>query len=558
MGLIQRLLGRGPAPASPAETIPVRVTTREADDGSEHRSLENPAFAINPAQLDQLVGYGPTRSGIQVNEHTALTFVAVYAAAKILGETLGMLPASVYEGDEDEKDRRRAKEHPVHRLLRRSPNGEMTAAYFFETLMGHIALWGNAYARIEHNNAGEPIALWPLKPDRTRPERFGGNLVYNAEKGGRFAPEEILHVAGLGFDGIGGYSPIAYAREAVATGKAAELFGSTFFGNGAQIRGLLKHPGKLAPEKVQQLREDMHAMHGGVGNAWKTMILHGGMEWQPLTMPLEDAQFLETRKFQVTEIARLYRIPPHMLGDHERATHSNIEQASLEFLVYTISPWLNKFEQEIDRKLLGGGGNGYYAKFNEKALLRADLTQRQSYYAAARQWGWMSANDVLRAEGDQTIGKQGDVYLSPANEINAKAAIDPNAKTQGASSLGVSGGAPGESPFGGKPAVPAGNRADAAAAGMQVVFEDAIGRMLRKEANADGRGKADADFYAAHRQHVIEALTPAVRSLSAMAGIEIACDHPALVALAAEKHGQTDPATLAPQRAGQLVKALLA
>ncbi|MDE2105797.1 MAG: phage portal protein [Patescibacteria group bacterium] len=540
MGIFSRITSIFRAQASPV--------------GDERRSLESPTFAVNPAQLDNIWGFGPTRSGVQINEHTAMTVVAVYAAHKILGETIGMLPWAVYEGDEDDKERHRDKESPAYPLLRYSPNEEVTAFTFKETLMHHVLGWGNAYARILFDNAGRPKSLRILTPDRTHPERKGGRLQYRTELGDTFDPAEILHIPGLSFDGLKGYSPIAMARESIGAGKAAEIFGATFFGNGATVMGVLKFPGKLKPEAKANLRESWHAMYGGTGNSNKTAILEEGMEYARVGIPPDEAQFMETRKFSIIDIARLYRIPPHMLGDHERATHSNIEQASLEFLVYTMSPWLAKFEQEATRKLCQPGQN--YVKFDERALLRADLTARQNYYASGRQWGYLSANDVLRMEGEQPIGKQGDVYLSPANEQNAKLVIQQTAPAE-PTQAGKPGS--GSAPFGG--ADPAAKRAIAAGA-MRVVFEDAIGRMLRKESNALARIRNNPEkaekFYAEHQQHVREALSPAVRSLGLMLGSEIDSTHPAIEKLSVERHAEfeADLPVLSAAKAGELIQQL--
>ena len=524
------------------DSVPVHV--------NEARSLENPTFQVNPSQLDMIWGYGPTRSGVQINEHTAMTVVGIYAAHKIIGETVGMLPWAVYEGDEDDKQRKRAKNHSAYKILRYEPNPEMSPFTLKEVMLHHVLGWGNCYVRIVLSRGGKPIALRPLLPDRTHPERRAGKLVYHAERGDTFDAEEVLHIPGLSFDGLKGYSPISMAREAIGAGKAAEIHAATFFGNGATIGGFLEVPNNLKPEQIANMRDSFHAMHGGVGNAYKTGILHAGVKYvQGGGVEPEAAQLLETRKFSIIDIARLYRIPPHMLADLSHGNKSSVEQASLEFLIYTLSPWLTRLEDEATRKLCRD--SEYYVKFDERKLLRADMTSKQQYYASGRQWGYLSANDVRLMEGELPIGPEGDVYLSPVNEQNSKVAAKQTEPTP-PNSPGA-GGKPGESPFGGAPA----NRA-IAAAGSRIVFEDAITRMLRKEANAAGRGKADDGFYANHRTHVIESLTPAVRSLGALLGQEIEPDHPAILALADEKHEGLNGniPVLAAQKAGEIIQKL--
>ncbi len=524
----------------------------------EFRSIESPNVAINPVQLDGILNGVPTRSGILLNEKTAMTVVAVYVAHKVLGETLGMLNWAVYEGDEDEKDRRRAKDHPAYSLLRHAPNDEMTAFSFKETLMHHCAGWGNGFARIWFNNRGDPKSMSPMLPQNTHVERKGGQLMYTYERRDgtdKLWPEEVLHIPGLSFDGLKGYSPITLAREALGVGKAAEIFAASFYGNGCKVGGFLKHPNKLKPEARANLQESFTAKHGGSGNAHKLGILEEGMEYVKTSIPPDEAQFLETRKFSVMDVARLYRIPPHMLGEGGHVARASLEQASLEFLIYTIAPWLTKFEQEADRKLCGRDSN-HYVKFDERQLLRTDLSGRQEYYAAGRMWGFLSANDVRRMEGEDPIGPQGDVYLSPANEQNAKVVLKMTAPPDPAPPSPQQAGKPGGggSPFGGDPKT---QRAVASAA-MRVVFEDAIGRMLRKEANALTRIRGDAEksdkFYAEHRQHVRESLSAAVQSLNWMIG-ESGETHPAVEDLAEERHTDLNgniPA-LAAAKAGELI-----
>ena len=339
---------------------------------------------------------------------------------------------------QDQRGRREAKGLPLHHLLRYEPNSQMTASAFKETLQGHLCLWGNAYARIQFNRGGEVKALLPLLPDRTWPERQAGKLVYMTEGHERYAAEEILHVPGLGFNGVVGYSPVAYTREAIAMGLAAQMFGATFFGNGAHLGGVLTHPGHLTPEALRNLRESFEAKFRGPANSSRPAILEEGMKWEPIGIPPDDAQFLETRKFQVLEIARIFRVPPHMLADLERATFSNIEQQGMDFVTYSLQPWLEKWEQEVKRKLLAG--TDLVARFDLRMILRGDTAQRFQAYATGRQWGWLSANDIRENEDENLLAPDvGDVYLNPMNmspmtmkEPAAPAKVQPAQPTGGA------------------------------------------------------------------------------------------------------------------------------
>jgi HK97 family phage portal protein len=480
---------------------------------AESRSLENPATPVSAEQLASLIGYGPTRSGVQINEQTALTYSAVFGAVRILSESVGMLPLAVFRGDDDEDVKIRAKDHPAYPLLRWEPNPEMTATAWKEAEQANLTLWGNCYARVIEGNDGTPKQILPLLSDRTHVERVAGQLRYKVEGGGgSFAPEEIIHIPGLSLNGLNGLTPIGYAREAVALGKAAEIFGATFFGNGATVAGVLEVPGTLKPEQKAELRESWQAMHGGSGNSFKTAVLQAGTKFNRIGIPPEDAQFLETRKFQVTEIARVYRIPPHMLGDLERATNANIEHQSLEFLIYTLAPWLEKWESELTRKLCGTSGE-YHVKFDDSRLLRTDITARQQFYSIGRQWGFLNADEIRAREGLAPLPNgQGQTYYSPVNMV-------PSDKFKDMPTPGTTPPPPPGDDGNDNPPHP--NKGDVKARAVEavrLVFADAIQRMQRKEANARGRNKADEKFYAEHRQHVLEAITPAAVSLLTLLG----------------------------------------
>lgn len=368
--------------------------------------------------------FGRTTSGKPVNERTAMQTTAVYACVRILAEAVASLPLHVYEY-QDDGGKKLVHDHPLYYLLHDEPNPEMTSFVFRETLMSHLLIWGNAYAQIIRDGAGRVLGLYPLLPDKMDVQRDDkGNIYYvysrNSDENPMFKEygniklkaEDVLHIPGLGFDGLIGYSPIAMAKNAVGMTLACEEYGASFFANGANPGGVLEHPGVLKdPSKV---RESWNSVYRGVSNAHKIAVLEEGMKYQQIGIPPEEAQFLETRKFQVNEIARLYRIPPHMVGDLDKSSFSNIEQQSLEFVKYTLDPWVIRWEQSLQRSLLLPGEKGKYSiKLNVDGLLRGDYQSRMNGYAVGRQNGWFSANDIREMENMNPIPDEegGNLYL---------------------------------------------------------------------------------------------------------------------------------------------------
>lgn len=368
--------------------------------------------------------FGRTTSGKPVNERTAMQTTAVYACVRILAEAVASLPLHVYEY-QDDGGKKLVHDHPLYYLLHDEPNPEMTSFVFRETLMSHLLIWGNAYAQIIRDGAGRVLGLYPLLPDKMEVQRDDkGNIYYvysrNSDENPTFKEygniklkaEDVLHIPGLGFDGLIGYSPIAMAKNAVGMTLACEEYGASFFANGANPGGVLEHPGVLKdPSKV---RESWNSVYKGVSNAHKIAVLEEGMKYQQIGIPPEEAQFLETRKFQINEIARLYRIPPHMVGDLDKSSFSNIEQQSLEFVKYTLDPWVIRWEQSLQRSLLLPGEKGkYFIKLNVDGLLRGDYQSRMNGYAVGRQNGWFSANDIREMENMNPIPDEegGNLYL---------------------------------------------------------------------------------------------------------------------------------------------------
>lgn len=360
-------------------------------------------------------------SGVVVTPHSSLQTAAVYACIRILAETVASLPLPIYQRLPD-GGKRRAVDHPLYTILHDQPNGEMSSFEFREVLMAHLLLWGNAYAEIERTQGGRVAGLWPLRPDRMQVVRVDGDLGYAYRQNEKEAPvglaaANVLHLRGLGGDGIVGYSPIELMRRPIGLAMATEKFGSKFYSNSARPGLILTHPGVLGDEAYNNLLSSWETRHQGLDNAHRIAILEEGMSVEQVGIPPQDAQYLETRKFQVTEIARMYRVPPHMLADLERATFSNIEHQSLEFVMHSVRPWLVRWEQGMQRQLLMGDQR-YFAEFLVDGLLRGDIASRYQAYATGRQNGWLSANDVRRLENMNPIDG-GDTYLVPLNMVPA-------------------------------------------------------------------------------------------------------------------------------------------
>lgn len=375
---------------------------------------------------------GGSTAGKAVTERSAMQMTAVYSCVRILSEAIAGLPLQFYKYTES-GGKEKAVDHPLYFLLHDEPNPEMTSFVFRETLMTHLLLWGNAYAQIIRNGRGEVIALYPLMADRMSVNRDrNGQLYYEytvysddapTVKGStvRLAPTDVLHIPGLGFDGLVGYSPIAMAKNAIGMAIACEEYGAKFFANGAAPSGVLEHPGTI--KDPSRVRESWQSTFGGSSNANKVAVLEEGMKYTPISISPEQAQFLETRKFQIDEIARIFRVPPHMVGDLEKSSFSNIEQQSLEFVKYTLDPWVARWEQAMVRSLLSAEDKKrYFIKFNVDGLLRGDYQSRMNGYAIGRQNGWMSANDIRELENLDRISEEegGDLYLINGNMTKLK------------------------------------------------------------------------------------------------------------------------------------------
>jgi len=375
--------------------------------------------------------FGGTTSGKNVNEHTAMQTTAVYACVRILAEAVAGLPLHVYRYKQNSGGKERLAGHSLYRLLHDAPNPEMTSFIFRETLMSHLLLWGNAYAQIIRDGRGQVLGLYPLLPNRMDVSRApGGELIYTYRRDmseNRLRPEagtvtlrqdEVLHIPGLGFDGLVGYSPIAMSKNAIGMALATEEYGAAFFANGAQPGGVLEHPGVI--KDPQRVKDSWNSAYQGSGNAHRVAVLEEGMKFHTIGIPPEQAQFLQTRKFQINEIARIFRVPPHMVADLDKSSFSNIEQQSLEFVKYTLDPWVVRWEQALQQSLLlPSEKTALFIKFNLDGLLRGDYQSRMTGYATARQNGWMSANDIRELEDMNRIPAEegGDLYLVNGNML---------------------------------------------------------------------------------------------------------------------------------------------
>lgn len=330
----------------------------------------------------------------------------VYAAVGIIADGLAQLPIEVRQvsGGSDEL----VTQHPASDLFERQPNPYMTPFTFDDVTATHTLLWGNGYAEIQRTRNGELAGLWPLLPDRTAPKKTpDGDVYYQTTVDGESVPlamSDVLHFPAIGFDGLVGYSPIWMCRQAVGMALAMEKFGGKFFSNDMKSGGFILHPGKLGDKAVQNLTDSL-ASRGGLDNAHRVKVLEEGAKFVQTTIPPEDAQFLGSREFQTAEIARIYRIPLHMLQSVSGSTSwgSGIEEMTMGFLKYTLSPWIIRREQEMNRKLFTQRERlqGLRVRYDVSGLLRGDTSARSEFYTRALDpsTGWMLRNEVRQKEG---------------------------------------------------------------------------------------------------------------------------------------------------------------
>lgn len=467
-----------------------------------------------------------TVAGVEVNESTAMSLPAVWACVRVIAEGLASLPLHLYE--RLERGKRRAVENPLYTLLHDRPNPEMTAMSFRETLAYHILTWGNCYAEKELDRMNRVKALWPIGPDRVQVyrDRDSGGIYYEIrpEQSGETVTlprERMFHVPGLSYNGLYGHSPIGKMRESIGLTAATEEFGARFFGAGTHPGVVVSHPDHLSSAAAGRLQESLTTNYAGLGRSHRLLLLEEGMKLEKVGIPPEDAQFLETRRFQMTEICRIFRVPPHLIYELERATYSNIEHQSLEFVVHTLGPWLVRFEQAFNLWLLPPVEQSrYFYEHLVAGLLRGDLKSRYEAYAVGRNWGWLSADDIRELENMNPLPEgQGDMYLQPLNMIEAgteppapEPPPEPEPEPPAAARSYFRGRSPARPPL------------QALLEAFTPVLQDAAERILRREANQLGRqwdrddapdlDELTADYYRGNIRNFMEKIyRPVIHAL---------------------------------------------
>lgn len=437
-----------------------RAAFTAAFNSERRSSLENPQTPLNfPAEwLLDIFNGGRTDSGIRVSEVKALEVGTIFACVNIISDGVASLPFGVYEQllKEHRVSNRQARNHDLWNTLCNEPNEEMTSPVFLKVMMVHALLWGNAYVEIERDGANKIVNLWPRNPAKTRPIRLlrpatiegdllrAGTLLYETTdgyRGGDLATEEgtllasgvrrvilaedMIHVPGLSLDGRIGQSLTWTVRQAIGLALATEKYGAKFFGNGARPSGVLELPNRLDDEAIENLRRSWAEAHGGE-NQFKVAVLEQGVKWTKIASTPNEGQMLETRKFQREELCAIFGVPAHMVANSDTSGKSNVEQSSIEFVLYCLHPWLVRIEKEFGRKLfpkLGRTANKFFPKFDTRRLLYPNAESRAKFYASGKQWGFLNSDDIREFEGMNPIeGGLGEVYWMP---INMQDASDP-------------------------------------------------------------------------------------------------------------------------------------
>ncbi len=379
---------------------------------------KNNAAVTTPAELAELVGLTyDTYTGRRVSSQQAMRLTAVFGCVRVLSESIGMLPCSLYKITHNGKEK--AARERLYRLLSMQPNGYMTPQEFWELVIVCLCLRGNFYA-YKVKALGEVAELLPLDPGCVQPSLDSSwqpvyRVTFPDGSTDVLGQDKIWHIRTLTLDGLVGLNPIAYAREAISLGLATEEHGSRLFSNGAVTSGVLQTDQTLTDGAYKRLKTDFEERHQGLSNAHRPMILEMGLQWKSMALNAEDSQFLETRKFQLEEICRLFRVPLHLVQNTDRATFNNIENLGIGFINYSLVPYLTRIEQRINAGLVRESKRGeFYAKFNAGALLRGDMKSRFEAYATGINWGIYSPNDCRELE-DLNPRAGGEVYLTPMN-----------------------------------------------------------------------------------------------------------------------------------------------
>lgn len=477
----------------------------------------------------------PMRSAQQdesLSELKALHSTAVFGCVRIISETVAWLPLPIYRRLAN-GGKQKATDYDLYNLLQTRPHPEVNAFTFRETMNSHLMLWGNAYAEIEFKN-GKPVQLNILPPDKTSPERTEqGNLFYeitlkDGEKR-KLADYQVLHIVGLGFDGTKGHSPIQMAKKAVNLSLALDNFGYNFFKNGTNVGAVVTSPDALSDKAYSRLKDDLSEKYEGLGNEHRMMLLEEGMTFSKNTIPPNDAQFLESRKFQITDIARIYRVPPHMLADLERATFSNIEHQDLSFVKHTMMPYFRRWEQAINMRIIPENDQQtYFSEFLVDGLLRGDITARYTAYQTALQNGWFNRNEIRAMENHNPMeGEEGELYTVNSATIPLKQLLqeepenDNNDIQEDERSFKKK-----ETRAKHEFRIRSARQRTKIAKSFQPVFRDAVARIVKRE-KADIKRQAEKDtrdaqdlllfveqFYDKHGEFVRKNIAPAYASLT--------------------------------------------
>lgn len=389
--------------------------------------------SIDPTHYLGSGGLSPVLSGVVVTPQSALTLTAFYSGVNVISTDVAKLPFGLYRTLRGGGIKLASKD-PRHRLLRVRPNPEMNAMRYWQAVMGHALGWGGHFSEIVRDGDGMPRELWPLHPGTTKPfrDKTTKALYYqDINTGKRWLPENILHIAGLGFDGISGYSPATQGRQAIGLGIGAERFGASLFGNGAVPNGILKTAKTLSETAVKRLRESINIVHRGSENANQFLVLEEGLEWIQTQISPEAAQFLLTRQFQVLEIARLLNLPPHKVGDWSQAHLAGVEEGNLDYATNTLTGWLEAIEAECNHKLLFEDElDRLFCQHDMSALLRGNMAARASYFKELKLIGVVNADTVAAAEGLPIPGPDngGNLYTIQSQNIPAQNAGKPQPK----------------------------------------------------------------------------------------------------------------------------------
>lgn len=469
--------------------------------------------ARDPADwLKEWMGINIEGDTPRVNEHTALNLSAFWAGVRIISESIASLPLHAYRRSED--DRISSERDTFVESVLRKPNQNTGSMLFRETLQSHALTWGNGYAEIVRDFAGNPLRLIQITPDRVKPYfTDGGQVAYEIYVDGAenryLSQDRMLHIRGLGFDGLVGYSVVTMARRSLGISISAEEYGNRFFGNDSTPGGVLVHPGQLSENAAKLLKSSWEDKQRGK-NRGRVAVLEEGMKFEPMSIPNADAQFLETRQFQISEIARWLNMPPHLLRDLSHATFSNIEEQSLEWVVYTLRPWLVRWEQELTDKLFRPKElrQGYFVEHSIDGLLRGNMESRYRAYTSAINTGWKTINEVRRLENLNPVEDGDELMIQGAMIPLSRALEEPPGPSP----------APAPMPQDTPEDSPVDNVRErilrAAEAYVPILAAD-YERLLRIEADkakrAEKQGKLSEwakDFYRSHEQEVRNSITP--------------------------------------------------